>query len=329
LSKTGGRLRSSDVIAGLLSRRIVFVTGKGGTGKTTITAALALLGAWAGKRVLCIDANVKGDLPRLLGSAAVGFKPREVQPGVSLLTLTPEESLQEYMAIYFKIPRFVRLTPLARLFDFVAAGVPGTRELLIIGKIAYEERRAESGRPAWDLIIVDGSATGGVVPQLSAARSIMDLSRGGMIQSQAEWVDKTLIDPRRTALTICALPQEMPVAEAIELHERVRAETRVTLGACFLNRTFPVAVTRPQTAVMAQLAAGDATAATARLGGEIVPIVEAARIAERLHRASVNYARILRARMNVPLVEIPLDADAQPGLSLARAVATALGGVTR
>ncbi|HXM54903.1 MAG TPA: ArsA-related P-loop ATPase, partial [Candidatus Dormibacteraeota bacterium] len=182
---------SADVLASVLARRLVFVTGKGGTGKSTIAAALALAAAASGRRVLCIDVDAKGDLARALGGEPAGFRPRVVQPGVSALEMHPEESLQEYLRIYFKVPAFARLTPLARVLDFVATGLPGTRELLIIGKIAYEERRRESGRPVWDVIVVDGAATGHVLSQLSAARSMMELTRGGVIGSQTEWVDRT------------------------------------------------------------------------------------------------------------------------------------------
>lgn len=308
----------------LLSRRIVFVTGKGGTGKSTVAAALGLLAARSGKRVLCVDVDAKGDLSRLLGAEPVGFKPRLTQPNVSALAMHPEESLQEYLALYFKVPRLARLTPLARVFDFVASGVPGTKEILIIGKIAHEERRLESGRPAWDIIIVDSAATGHVLPQLRAARSMMELTRGGIIRSQTEWVDRTLSDPARTLLVICALPEEMPVVEAIELHDRTRKEAHVGLGACFLNCTFPVAVTADEAAVLERLVESHEGPAEIRLGGPIQSLLTGTRLARRLHEDSDRHARTLRKRLSIPVVEIPRQVGAGPGLAMARAVADAL-----
>lgn len=312
------------VLDTLLARRIVFVTGKGGTGKSTVAAALALLAARAGKRVLCVDVDAKGDLSRLLGAEPVGFKPRPVQPNVSALAMYPEESLQEYLAVYFKVPRFTRLTPLARVFDFVATGVPGTKEMLIIGKIAYEERRHESGRPKWDIIIVDGAASGHVLPQLRAARSMMELTRGGIIRSQTEWVDRTLSDSRRTLLAICTLPEEMPVVEAIELHDRAAKEAHVGLGACFLNRTFPVDITEHQYNVLERLVEGHRDATEARLGGPVQPLLDGIRLARRLREDSVRHARTLRRRLSIPVVEIPRQMAATPGLAMAEAVASAL-----
>ncbi|HSR26118.1 MAG TPA: ArsA-related P-loop ATPase [Candidatus Eisenbacteria bacterium] len=326
MGEPGAGRAGGDVIASLLARRILFVTGKGGTGKSTIAAALALVAAASGRRVLCVDVDVKGDLARALGAEPVGFRPRTLQPGVSALALHPEESLQEYLRIYFKVPRFARLTPLARVLDFVATGVPGTREMLVVGKIAYEERRQVDGRPAWDVIVVDGVATGQVLPQLSAARSMMELTRGGMMRAQTEWVDRTLTDPRRTLLAICALPEEMAVVEAIELHDRARAEARVAVGACFLNGTFPVPVTAADTAVLERLATRHADAAAARLGGDVHPLLEGAAIARRLHSADRRHAARLRGRLGVPVVEVPRQVGAAPGLETTRAVAAALGG---
>jgi anion-transporting ArsA/GET3 family ATPase len=313
------------VLAALLSRRIVFVTGKGGTGKSTVAAALALLASQARKRVLCVDVNAKGDLSRLLGADPVGFKPRLVQPNVSALAMRPEESLQEYLAVYFKVPRITRLTPLARVFDFVATGVPGTKEMLVIGKIAYEERRRnESGGPEWDIIIVDGAASGHVLPQLRAARSMMELTRGGIIRSQTEWVDQTLSDSRRTLLVICTLPEEMPVVEAIELHDRATKEAYVGLGACFLNCTFPVEISAHQSDVLERLVESHRRATEERLGGPVEPLLDGIKLARRLREDSDRHARTLRRRLNIPVVEIPRQMSAAPGLAMTRAVASAL-----
>lgn len=323
LSFSGAR---GEALESLLARRILFVTGKGGTGKSTIAAALALVAARSGRRVLCVDVDVKGDLARALGAEPAGFQPRLVQPGVSVLALLPEESLSEYLRIWFKVPRLARLTPLVRVLDFVATGVPGTREMLTTGKIAYEERRHERGRPAWDLIVVDSPASGHLLPQLSAARSMMELTRGGIIRTQTEWVDETLTDPSRTLLAICALPEEMPVVEAIELHDRAQAEAHVTVGACFLNGTFPVPVTARDTAAVEALVADHAEAAARRLGGQVGPVLEGAAIARRLHDGDRRHAGRLRARMHVPVLEVPRQVGTAPGLETTRAVAAALVG---
>ncbi|MFN2451994.1 MAG: ArsA-related P-loop ATPase [Candidatus Dormibacteria bacterium] len=316
---------SAAVLAQLLKRRLVFVAGKGGTGKTTLTAALALLAARAGKRVLCIEVDAKGDLPRALGSDPVGFEPRSVQPGIAVLALHAEESLQEYLRIYFKVPRLARMTPLSRVFDFIATGVPGTKDMLIVGKVAYEEKRREKdGRPVWDLILVDSAASGHVLPQLGAARSMLSVLRGGgIIRSQVEWIDATLQDRRRTLLTICALPEEMPVAEAIELHDRAQADGHIGLGACFLNRTFPVAVSGRQEALAAALAAPEGPLAAEGVEGGAA-LADGVHLARVLADASRRRSRQLRSALDIPVLEVPYATGARPGLATSRAVAVAL-----
>src|ERR1017187_2150250 len=238
-------------LATLLERRVIFVAGKGGTGRSTMTAALALLGARAGKRVLAIDVDAKGDLAAALGSPPAGFTPRVVQHDLSVLELRTDESFQEYLNIYFKVPRVTRLTPLARVFDFIATGVPGPRDMLVVGKIAYEERRKEPGStsPVWDLIIVDSAAGGQVESHLAAAKAMLSLVKGGIIRAQVEWIDSLIRDPRRTTVVLCALPEEMPVIEAVELHERLRQGSGVAVDMCVLNR----AVDEPVTAAHRRL----------------------------------------------------------------------------
>jgi anion-transporting ArsA/GET3 family ATPase len=310
----------------LLERRLLFVAGKGGTGKSTIAGALALLGARAGKRVLAIDVDAKGDLAGALGSPPVGFQPRPVQPNVDVLALQPEESLQEYLSVYFKVPRFARLTPLSRVFDFIATGVPGAQEMLVIGKIAFEEkRRNRDGSPAWDLIVVDAAATGHFVPQIRAARAMLELVKGGMIRSQVEWIDAIITDPVRTLLTICALPEEMPVVEALELHARVSREVHMKTGACFLNRTIPLSLTPKQRRIAEQMESSEVAAALHdRLGGDVALVGQGALLAQRLHDNGAQHAKRLRAGIDAPVLEVPLQTEPRPGLAMTRSVAAAL-----
>ena len=256
----------------------------------------------------------------------MGFAPRALQKNIHCLALHPEDSLAEYLRIYFRIPRIARVTPLARVMDFVATGVPGAKDMLVVGKIAYEERRREGDRPVWDLIIVDTEATGHVLPQLAAARAMLGLMRGGIILNQVRWIDQILADPERTLLVVCALPEEMPVTEALELHDRARSETPVTIGACLLNRTFPVAPSARQVAALEAVAAADDQAAvTAALGGaDIAPLLTGARLAARLGEATQRHARRLRAGMSCPVLEVPIQAGAREGLATTRLVAAAL-----
>ena len=123
-----------------LERRLLFVTGKGGVGKTTVAAGLALLAAQRGKRVLVAEIDAKGDLARLFESTPLAFDAREVQPRVFAMAMHTEDSLREYLRVQARVPLLVKLGPLARTLDFVASAAPGVREILTIGKFAWEVR---------------------------------------------------------------------------------------------------------------------------------------------------------------------------------------------
>src|SRR6516162_11870936 len=196
----------------LLDLRLVFVTGKGGVGKTTIAAGLAQLAAEQGKRVLVCEVDAKGDVASLFESPPTGFAPREVAPGVWSMSMDTEASLREYLKLHLRIPVVGRIGPLARAFDFVATAAPGVREILTVGKLCWEVRESH-----YDLVVVDAPASGHIIGQLAAPQAINDLVKVGLIRSQTDWMLEILTDPTTTGVVVVATPEEMPVTEAIEL----------------------------------------------------------------------------------------------------------------
>src|SRR6478672_2238611 len=204
-----------------------------------MAAATALLLANHGKRVLLIEVDAKGDVPAQFEQRAVGFTPREVYPGVLALAMDTEASLREYLKVNIRVPIIGRLGPLARVLDFVAEAAPGVKEILTIGKIAWEVRESIEGRAEHDIVIVDAAATGHIVAQLGAADAIRDLVDVGPLRSQTQWVSQLLADPQITAVNIVTTPEEMPVVETIELADRLRREVHVPLGSVIVNRVLP------------------------------------------------------------------------------------------
>src|SRR3954463_12476962 len=183
----------------LLGLRLLFFTGKGGVGKTTITAAMALLAAEHGKRVLVIEVDAKGNITDRFESRPAGFQPREIHPGVFAMSMDTEASLREYLKLNLKVPVLGRLGPLARVLDFVATAAPGVKEVLTIGKVCWEVREAIEGRADHDIVIVDAVATGHIVAQLGAADAISDLIDVGPLREQTRWVADLVADPAVTA----------------------------------------------------------------------------------------------------------------------------------
>jgi anion-transporting ArsA/GET3 family ATPase len=161
----------------LLDRRLIFVTGKGGVGKTTVSAGLALLAAQRGKRTLVCEVDAKGNLADFYECGASTFDAREVQPGLFAMAMDTERSLDEYLRLYLRVPVLGRLGPIARMFDFVATAAPGVKEILTVGKLCYEVRERH-----YDLVVVDAAPTGHVVGQLAAPQAINSLVQVGLIR---------------------------------------------------------------------------------------------------------------------------------------------------
>lgn len=201
-------------------RRLLIVAGKGGVGRSTVAAALARR---LDPPILAVDAIADGGLGAALESIPVG---------VELLELDTEASLDEYLKIHLKFPiPPSRLGPLARIFDYVATAAPGVREILTIGKIAWEVREGD-----WANVVVDGPATGHIVELLNAPANLAELISIGPLAEQTRWVEAILADPEQTGVVLTTTAEELPVSEAIELHERLRSETDVEVIAVVANR---------------------------------------------------------------------------------------------
>ena len=311
----------------LLDRRLLLVTGKGGVGKSTVASALAWLGAAAGKRVLACEFDAKGDLLASLQGAgsgrsaqALSFTPRQLQQGLWAMAMDPEESLKEYLRLNLRIPLVTRIGALSTAFDFLANAAPGVREIVTIGKVAYEVRERH-----YDLVVVDATATGHIIGQLRAPQAINELVGVGMIRGQTAWMLDILNDPAQTGLVITTTAEEMPVNESIELIEKVRAQTGVDIAAIVANRVLPELFTvagekvfeKFRTPVgMARLAevVGDPEVASVLLVG--------ATLATDLRRTRAEHLqRLMDVVGDLATAIVPQLFDVEPGIDTTRAVA--------
>src|SRR5580704_7157368 len=274
----------------LLDLRLVFVTGKGGVGKTTVAAGLAQLAAEQGKRVLVCETDAKGDVTSLFEASPTDFTPREIAPGIWSMSMDTEASLREYLKLHLRIPVVGRIGPLAKAFDFVATAAPGVREILTVGKLTYEVRERH-----YDIVVVDAPASGHVIGQLAAPQAINNLVKVGLIRSQTDWMLDILSDHRQTGLVAVCTPEEMPVNETIELAVRVRDETTVQLSAVVVNRVLPELFGRQEQAVFDALG-GPAPLGTLDelAGGDAGPVLDAARLAVTMRRTRTTHLDRLR-----------------------------------
>jgi len=310
----------------LLDRRLLFFTGKGGVGKSTMAAATALLAARGGKRVLLVEVDAKGDVPAQFERPPVGFEPREVHPGILAMAMDTEASLREYLKLNLKVPVLGRLGPVARVFDFVATAAPGVKEVLTVGKIAWDVRESIEGRADWDIVIVDAAASGHIVAQLGAADTLRDLVDVGPLRSQTEWMSELLADPALTAVNIVTTPEEMPVAETIELSERIRRDVEAPLGAVVVNRVLPELFTHADEETFDALRSAEiAPRFAAQVGTGATAVLDAARLAVSLRRTRAAHLEHLLESVDLPLLYVPYLFVRAHGLRVTHMVADALG----
>ncbi len=142
----------------LLERKLIFVTGKGGVGKTSIAAALAWLAASRGRRTLVCEVDAKGNLADFFETAPIRFEEREIAPGLWAMSMDTEASLKQYLSLQLRLPLVARVGPLAKMFDFVATAAPGVKEIVTVGKLCWEVKARH-----YDLVVVDSSASGHIV----------------------------------------------------------------------------------------------------------------------------------------------------------------------
>ena len=290
-------------MTGLLDRQLLFVSGKGGTGKTSVAAALADLAVRKGKRTLVCEMDAKGALAAAFEVRELTFQPSEVQPGLFAMVMNTEDSLREYLRLFIRIPLVARIGPLARTFDFVADAAPGVKEILGIGKLCHEVRERH-----YDLVIVDAEASGHIVAQIDAPRAISELVHVGMVRDQTEWMLEILRDARRTGLVVVTTPEEMPVTETIELVEKVQATTEVDVAAVIANRVLPQWFSGSDSTVFEALLAPAAQAPLAAAAGpKVATVFHAAQLAQARRDVTVRYLGMLREGVpaTVPLVLVP------------------------
>jgi anion-transporting ArsA/GET3 family ATPase len=306
----------------LLQRKLLFVTGKGGVGKTTIAAALALLASQHGKKTLACEIDAKGNMADFFETAPTGYKPREVQPNLFAMSMDTEESLDEYLRLQLRLPALARIGPLARAFEFVATAAPGVREILTVGKPVWEVREGN-----YDLVVVDAPASGHIVSQLAAPQAINELVQVGLVRQQTGWLIEVLGNPAVTGLVIVTTPEEMPVNETIELAGRVEDETDVDLAAIVVNRVLPELFGRQEEMVFEELREPAVVSSLSEAaGGPAEPVLEAARLAVSMRRTGAGHLQRLRSMVDpgLPLLYVPYLFARTHGLRATRQIAEAL-----
>jgi anion-transporting ArsA/GET3 family ATPase len=293
----------------LIDKRLVFVAGKGGVGRTTVAAALGLAAARSGKRTIVCEVARQERVSKAFQREGVGFHEAELAPNLFAISIDPDASLEEYLIDQVGSRRLAGLLFHNRIFEYLAAATPGLRELATMGKVwelAQLERRKRRDSP-YDLVIVDLPATGHGLGTLRTPRTFGDIARVGPVRRKADIIDSFIRDARQTAVVAVALPEEMPVAETVEFAQALEREMGLELEVTVMNAMLP------------ERFSGAEAEAMERVNGEhgAPPVAAALRAALSEHRRARGQRvqlRRLRSGLDGPVVTLPYLFEPDLGL---------------
>jgi len=222
----------------LLERRLIFVTGKGGVGKSTVSIALGIVAARRGLRTIVAELASQDRARQTFDRSGETFEELQLGDGLFTISIDPESAMEEYLRV--KTGPVGQALGSSRLFQAFAMATPGMRELLSIGKVwelAQFERRT-SGADVYDLVIVDSPAAGHGVGILRTPRTFAEIARVGPVAHQARTIAATIADREFTAVVAVSTAEEMPVSETLWLRDAL-AEDGIPLDAVIVNARYP------------------------------------------------------------------------------------------
>jgi anion-transporting ArsA/GET3 family ATPase len=221
----------------LEERRFVFVTGKGGTGKTTVTAALALALAARGRRVLIALSETKERMSVLFGAPALGNEIRSVAPNISAVKISAESALREYGEMILRSRAVYSAVFENKYVKGFFAAVPGLYQWAILGKAWFHATETGlDGRPRFDVVLFDAPATGHGLDMLRVPKIIVDIAPPGILRRDAEQAWAMFKDDKQSAVVIVTLPEDLPATEAVELATAIDRELELPIANVVVNQ---------------------------------------------------------------------------------------------
>ena len=299
----------------LLDRKLIFITGKGGVGKTTMAAAIGMLAARSGRRTIVVEVGEQSQLANMFGLApGAPGEERRLEANLSSISIDPDQALLEWLqALGGRVSG--RLLASSGTFQYFAAAAPGAKELVSMMKISQLTRTPRRRGGGYDLVVVDAPATGHALGLLRSPETFGAIARVGPIAGQTDKVRELLGNPASSAYLGVALATEMAVTEALELQDALEQQLSRPLDAVIVNGLLPRRFTAEELDRIIELAQRSEKAEKLTRS--------AARAAKAVHeRSRLQHNQVARLRRrSFEVISVPfswgprLDLDAVRGIS--------------
>jgi len=285
----------------LFDKQLILVCGKGGVGRSTISAALGAALARRGRRTMLYETNAKDRYAKFFDSPPVGEQPVELAPNLYGVNTNPSAALHEYGLMVLKFERVYNLVFENRVTKYFLRAIPGLDDYSLLGKAWYHTEEQEGGRPVWDTLVFDMPASGHAISMLKIPRAILDTVPEGPLTRDARKVQALLQDPERTAIVLVTLAEEMPANEAREFSAILRDELQMPITHLVINQVqpnlFPAGSTGDRVL--------DALDRAAPNDSDLRALLRHGALGRDRRRLNERYLELLAKQLPVPRVELP------------------------